>query len=50
VYLAVDLAVDSKEVKQATEAVSALIAIKADVDLRHDRRRSVLSARRKAAS
>ena len=41
---------DFKEVKQATEAVSVLIARTADVDIRHNRRRSVLSARRKAAS
>ena len=44
-----DLAVDSEEAKQATEEVSASIATKADVDSRHDGRRSVLSARRKAA-
>jgi hypothetical protein len=42
--------VDSKEDKQATEAVSALIATKVNVDLRYNRRRSVLSTRRKAAS
>jgi hypothetical protein len=45
----VDSAVDSEEAKQATEAVSASIAKKADVDSRHARRRSVLSARKKAA-
>jgi hypothetical protein len=42
--------VDSKEAKQAIEPVNALTAITADVDLRYDRRRSVLSTRRKAAS
>jgi hypothetical protein len=42
--------VDSEEAKQATEAVSALIPMTADVDLRHAGRRSILSARRKAAS
>jgi hypothetical protein len=42
--------VDSKKAKQAIEAVSALIAIIADVDLSHNRRRSVLSTRRKDAS
>jgi hypothetical protein len=42
--------VDSEEDKQATEAVSALIATKANVDLRYNRRRSVLSAKRKATS
>jgi hypothetical protein len=41
--------VDSEETKQATEAVSALIAMTADVDSRYARRRSVLSARRKDA-
>jgi hypothetical protein len=46
----VDLAVDSEEAKQATEAVSALIVTKADVNSRYNGRRSVLSAGRKAAS
>jgi hypothetical protein len=45
-----DLAVDSKEAKQAKEAVSALIAKTADVDLRYDKRRSVLSTRRRDTS
>jgi hypothetical protein len=42
--------VDSEEAKQATEAVSASTAMTADVDSSHDRRRSILSARRKNAS
>jgi hypothetical protein len=42
--------VDSKEAKQAIEAVSALTAMTADVDLSYNRRRSVLSTRRKDAS
>jgi hypothetical protein len=45
----VDSAGDSEEAKQATEAVNASTAIEADVDLRHGGRRSVSSARKKAA-